>query len=286
MKLSELKFDCLSDRNKYDLVMDGVKDYKKDNKVETDGIVVLGCAPRLLYDRILKMKELYDHKVSDNLFLTGGNGWHNVWQNDPRKQLYHAVIICELLGEKLFKYRVDNDKIKDIYVKQIIDVTEAELMKKYIEKIGGLEKAHKYYEPLAQNTRDNAIFTKLLINRLINNQEMDKCDSLAVITTAWHTRRTLAVFKKYFEDEEIKVYPSTEDIDRNGVNIDYDEYYRFYYDPINSECMKLITYSNFGAISDLPLDSFLSEEARYDIEKNQKDGIKTRSLKLKGDIKC
>ena len=91
MNYSELDITKLTDEDKYNLVMNGVIDYgsiksTKDNN--PDFLVVLGCSPKVLKARILKMMELYKKGYGKYVLISGGNGWNKLFK--PKKKTFKS----------------------------------------------------------------------------------------------------------------------------------------------------------------------------------------------------
>ena len=293
MKISELDDKLLTDDEKYMLVMRGIKDYeliKPNDNTKSDLIVVLGCSPIPLEDRVKKMMGLYRLGYSNNILLSGGNGWKKLYKKkDPQtgeeyvdeekwKQLLEAIrttIGANLLGNNPSKKELElfdrfNEGMKEMMhvdsmpsyeeqqEKKNMNLNEAEFMKLIILTNGGLKGAHIFHEPFSFNTKDNMQYTKKYIESLLKTGELKELKRIMVVTSSFHCQRARLTFKKYFPNVEILTCPSTLDFQRIGSELGPNMMKNSYYKKqIINECNALINYSKNGSIADEEVGAIL-----------------------------
>ena len=307
MKLSELNYSFLTDDDKYELVMNGVYDLamqEPTKETKSDLIIVLGCSPNPLEARIKKMMTLYRKGYGENILLTGGNGWQKLYKKtDPitgkvyidekkRKELLEAIrqtIGANLLGtnpteKELALFERFNEGMKQMIHEyeavsfekhkedQMLKMNEAEFMKLMILSNGGLRGAKIFHEPFSYNTKENMQNTEALLNGLQSRGELQKLDSIIVVTSSFHCRRVLLTFKKRFPNIKIIASPSTLDMEKRGVASLGKELLenKYYKEQIEHESDALINYSKNGSIADVDLREILPENIIDTIISRQK----------------
>jgi uncharacterized SAM-binding protein YcdF (DUF218 family) len=297
MRISELDYSLLTDEDKYNLIMSGIKDFGKENatdETKADAIVVLGCSPRPLKARVKKMMELHKKGYSDVIILSGGRGWQKlVRQNPSRKpelvQAIKDVITKELLGENVTQvemdsYRKFNEKMKELIGKKYkektyqealdegkMEMTEDEFMQLIVLSNGGLTTANIFHEPMSTNTKENSLYISRIMQTLKQNRDID-IKSVMVVTSAYHCTRSKLNFMHRYPDKTISVCPSTEDLEENGIH-SFEEMMsnKKYHDAIVGEAQKIITYSRKGDIKDVELTELVSPEIAKNIEQRQRE---------------
>ena len=288
MKLSELQYSSLTDDEKFEIVMNGITDlYEKevDDNSKVDLIVVLGCSPIPLEARIKKMMQLVRKGYSNNILLTGGNGWQKLYKKkDPvtgatyideekKKDLLKAIrltISANLLGDNpgekeraLFErfnegmeqmMHEEVSSFEKCQEDKLLKLDEAEFMKLMILSNGGLKGTKIFHEPFSYNTRENMQNTKALVSGLIKRGELKKLDSLIVVSSSFHCRRAMLTFQKSFPGLKVIPCPATLDLDKRGVKLGREMLNNEYYKKqIDNECDALINYSKNGSIQDVEL---------------------------------
>lgn len=269
MKVSDINYDLLSDVDKYNIIMSQVKDIDSSTK-PFDATIILGCSPRLLYDRVLKANELYNNNLCDTFILSGNCAWQKLWKMDEARKLEFYNDIKELIGNNIlierchYLYDLYVIYLKDKYPNNkypswndyLLNLKEANLMFDFINELGTFNNANIIMEPYSNNTPENAKNSKLLLEYLGKNN----LNRIAVITISWHVRRSYLTFKKYFPNSEIVVIPSTNDLKRKNTFLNSKEYYDYFKDIIFGEVEKIIKYSRNGSIEDMDLDDFLEPD--------------------------
>jgi len=305
MKLSEIKFERLSDEDKYELVMSGIVDFSTEepnDKTKSDLVIVLGCSPIPLRARILKMMTLVNKGFSKNVLLSGGNGWKKLYMKknpqtgetvideEKKQQLLKAItetISADLLGDnpsekelKLYERFIQGMKemgqfdhvmsYEEDTKRKKLKMNEAEFMNLIIITNGGLRGAKILREPFSDNTRQNMENTSFLLECLLERKELEKIDRLIIVTSSFHCRRAFLTFKKQFPNIEILVCPATRDLEDAhlslGRSLLQNDYYR---NQIDRECNAIVNYSKNGSIEDVDLEDILPKEIVSRIKKHQ-----------------
>lgn len=305
MKISELDFSRLSEEDKYELVMNGIKDLNLENpteKTKSDLIVILGCTPIPLRARILKMMSLVNKGYSKNILLSGGGGWKKLYKKvDPqtgkviineekRKTLLEAItktISADLLGDnptqkekQLYDRFIEGMKkmgqedhimsYEENHTKKKLEMTEAEFMNLIIITNGGLKDVKILREPFSDNTRQNMENTKVLLDNVVERGELEKLNRMIIVTSSFHCRRAYLTFKKQFPNVDLLVCPATKDLEDKGLELGKKMLESDYYkQQINNECNAIINYSKNGSIYDSKLEEILPAEIAKRIEKAQ-----------------
>ena len=76
MKLSELDENLLTEEDKINLVMGGIKDVSELDTSKRDSSIILvpGCSPGLLFARVSKARDLVKAGISNKVIFVGGEG--------------------------------------------------------------------------------------------------------------------------------------------------------------------------------------------------------------------
>ncbi len=303
MKLSELQYSKLTEDEKYEIVMNGITDLSKfevTDKSKVDLIIVLGCSPVPLEARIKKMMQLYKKGYSKNVLLTGGDGWQKLYKKKnpitgetiideaKRKNLLEAIrdtISANLLGDnpgekERMLYERFNEGMKQMMHEEVpsfeksqedklMRFDEAEFMKLMILSNGGLKGAKIFHEPFSFNTKENMQNTKALISGLVARGELEKVNSLIVVSSSFHCRRAMLTFEKNFPGLKVFSCPATLDLDKRGVKLGRDMLNNPYYkQQIENECQAIINYSRNGTIENAELSDFLPKSIMETIVKS------------------
>lgn len=300
MKFSELDIKKLSPDDIYDLVMAGVKDYSKQHADETnmpDFIVLLGCTPLTLEQRVLKLIELYDKGYGKYIILTGGLGWHKLFKADPDKKFIDDKELFNYtrkLNENLKKQKKSLSKIfeKDLspascklsdtdftykkYYKrrrklmhEYLEESEAELGYRMIDKQKREDiQQVTLIETGSVNTIQNVLFTRNIIDDLVVNCGIDKPKRLMLITSPFHCRRACLTFKKYFPDCDVIACPSTAGMVNKGVPFTKEALmgHEYYSKQFRNECDAIINYSRKGDIADIDISGVVGPRRASEIE--------------------
>ena len=305
MKISKIDDKLLTDDEKYELIMHGIKDFeleKANDKTKEDLIVVLGCSPKPLEERIKKMMGLYRQGYSSNILLSGGKGWQKLFKKKnpetgeeyidevKKNKLLNVIrqtIGLNLLGDNPTRKELElfdrfNEGMKEMMLidsmpsykdeqeKKMLKFTEAEFMKLIILTNGGLRGARIFHEPFSANTKENMHNTKIFIDSLERSGELPKIDRIMVVSSSFHCRRAILTFKKMFPNIEIVACPATKDLQRNntilGPEMMQNDYYR---KQIANECNAIVNYTKNGSIEDVDLENYLPAEVVESIVKHQ-----------------
>ena len=81
MKLSELDENLLTEEDKINLVMGGIKDVSELDTSKRDSSIILvpGCSPGLLFARVSKARDLVKAGISNKVIFVGGEGHYVIW---------------------------------------------------------------------------------------------------------------------------------------------------------------------------------------------------------------
>ncbi len=304
MKVSKLDYERLSDEEKYLIVMSKIIDFshvtpKQDEKA--DVIVVLGCSPIPLRARTLKMMELVRNGYGQNVLLSGGKGWQNLFRkknketgeitiNEPKRQELLAAISktisADLLGDNPTPKRLElherfiqgmrelgqTEHVMSYEQRQEIkkcDMTEVQFMQLIILSNGGLKGAKMLHEPFSTTTKQNMEYTTRLLEILTRGNEGSPVRRMIIVTSSFHCRRSYLTFKKQFPNIEVVVCPSTLDLTDRGLSIDRMLESDYYRTQIARECDAIINYSRNGSIADVELSDLVGEEVARRIERRQ-----------------
>ena len=300
MKFSELDIEKLSPDDIYDLVMTGVKDYSKENVNEsntTDFIILLGCTPLTLEQRVLKLIELYDKGYGKYIILTGGLGWHKLFKADPNKKFkddkdlsdYVRKLNANLKRQKKSLAKIFNENLRPVSAKlkngqltytkyykkrrklmnEYLEESEAELGYRMIDKQQRNDiQSVTLVESNSINTLQNVLFTRNMIDDLVVNCGIDKPKRLMIITSPFHCRRACLTFKKYFPDCDVIACPSTAGMLNKGVPFTKEALMAnpYYSKQFRNECDAIINYSKKGDIADINIEDLLGERRASQIE--------------------
>ena len=294
MRISELDYSKLTDEDKYNLIMSNLVNYGEKQATDdskADIIVVLGCSPRPLKARVKKMMELFKKGYSDSIVLSGGKGWQKLITQTPAKkpiliQAIKDVIKADLLGDNPSKIEIENYELfrkemerligkkqktyQEVSDERKMEMTEEEFMRLIIQSNGGLYGAHVYHEPFSTNTKENAEYLGKIFDE-IKRTKGKEVNRVMLITTAYHCTRAKLSFMKFFPNLDIKVCPSTEDLEEQGLalnpDIMKDEKQSSL---IRGEADKIIKYSAKGDIANVELAELVSPDIVKSIESRQK----------------
>ena len=305
MKISKLDFDSLSEEDKFNLIMHGIRDISEDepsDNTKSDLITVLGCSPVPLRARVLKMMSLVKRGFSNTVLLSGGGGWQKLYRKiDPqtgeevineakKEELLRAIVKTisgDILGDnpsekEVELYRRFVEAMKEMgqtdhvmsyeerQEKKKLRLTEAEFMNMIIITNGGLKGVKYLREPFSDNTKENMEYTKALLKSQLKAQGLEKLRRIIIVTSSFHCRRAYLTFKKQFPEVEVIVCPATQDLQDANVSLGTGMLDSSYYKTqISRECNAIINYSKNGSIADLDLEEFLPEEIAKKIEENQ-----------------
>ena len=300
MKFSELDITKLNDNDIYDLVMSGIRDYSKEDLTDEnnpDFIVILGCTPLTLEQRILKLIELYDRGYGKYIILTGGFGWHKLFKADPNKSfkddedlmdysrrlnqnLKRQIASLSKIFEKQFKPSIPDKYQGGSYFKKLYK-TRRKLMGEYLEDseaelgyriISSRERNDiqdiTLLESNSVNTIQNVLYTRDIVEDLEINGGLPPTKRIMLVTSPFHCRRAALSFKKYFSNVEILTCPSTAGMEKKQVpfsktalmNNDY------YMKQFRNECDAIINYSKKGDIADIDISLLLGQKRAAEIE--------------------
>lgn len=300
MNFSELDIEKLSPDDIYDLVMAGVKDYSKEYANDSnmpDFVILLGCTPLTLEQRVLKLVELYDKGYGKYIILTGGLGWHKLFKADPNKkfkddaelQSYTKKLNASLKRQKKSLAKIFERDLKPVsgsiqngtfsYTKyykrrrkqmnEYLQESEAELGYRMIDKQGRNDiQSVTLVESNSANTLQNVVFTRNIIDDLVVNCGVDKPKRLMLITSPFHCRRACLTFKKYFPDCEIIACPSTAGMVNKGIPFTKEALMAnpYYSKQFRNECDAIINYSKKGDIADFDIKTIVGERRASQIE--------------------
>ncbi len=196
---------------------------------------------RFLADEVMRLWEMpITEEVKDEYdagILLGG-GMVNV-DNKTNKLIFSHNTDRFLQTIQLYKQK----KIKKIILTGGIgclaypNVAEAPLLKRYLLQINIPEK-DILIDSLSNNTRENAIYTKEIIDKNFSDGKF------LLITSAVHMRRALACFKK--TDLNVTPYTTNKHSGERRYQLDYlllPDYESFYYwDKINHEIFGYLIY--------------------------------------------
>ena len=300
MKFSELDINKLSQDDIYDLVMAGVKDYSKQNADDSnmpDFIILLGCTPLTLEQRVLKLIELYDKGYGKYIILTGGLGWHKLFKADPNKKFkddkdlsdYARKLNANLKRQKKSLAKIFNENLRPVsgklkngqltYTKyykkrrklmnEYLEESEAELGYRMIDKQQRNDiQSVTLVESNSINTLQNVLFTRNIIDDLVANCGVDKPKRLMIITSPFHCRRACLTFKKYFPNCDVIACPSTAGMVNKGVPFTKEALMAnpYYSKQFRNECDAIINYSRKGDIADMDIEQVIGERRDSQIE--------------------
>ena len=300
MRFSELDINKLSQDDIYDLVMAGVKDYSKQNADDSnmpDFIILLGCTPLTLEQRVLKLIELYDKGYGKYIILTGGLGWHKLFKADPNKKFkddkdlsdYARKLNANLKRQKKSLAKIFNENLRPVsgklkngqltYTKyykkrrklmnEYLEESEAELGYRMIDKQQRNDiQSVTLVESNSINTLQNVLFTRNIIDDLVANCGVDKPKRLMIITSPFHCRRACLTFKKYFPNCDVIACPSTAGMVNKGVPFTKEALMAnpYYSKQFRNECDAIINYSRKGDIADMDIEQVIGERRASQIE--------------------
>lgn len=300
MRFSELDINKLSQDDIYDLVMAGVKDYSKQNADDSnmpDFIILLGCTPLTLEQRVLKLIELYDKGYGKFIILTGGLGWHKLFKADPNKKFkddkdlsdYARKLNANLKRQKKSLAKIFNENLRPVsgklkngqltYTKyykkrrklmnEYLEESEAELGYRMIDKQQRNDiQSVTLVESNSINTLQNVLFTRNIIEDLVVNCGVDKPKRLMIITSPFHCRRACLTFKKYFPNCDVIACPSTAGMINKGVPFTKEALMAnpYYSKQFRNECDAIINYSRKGDIADIDIEQVIGERRASQIE--------------------
>lgn len=300
MKFSELDISKLTTDDIYELVMSGIKDYAKEEATDSnnpDFIIVLGCPPLTLEQRILKLIELYDKGYGKYIIISGGLGWQKLFRADPNKKFKDDKELTEYakrLNENLKKQKTSIKKIFENNLKPTVETkqdgqpgskkyyrkrsklitrylneSEAELGYRIIDNQGRNDIGYvTLIESNSTNTVQNVINSRNIIDDLVVNCGIDKPKRLMLITSPFHCRRACLTFKKYFPDCEILACPSTAGMQNQGVAFTKEALinHPYYSTQFKNECDAIINYSKKGDIADVDIKALVGAKKASEIE--------------------
>lgn len=90
------------------------------------------------------------------------------------------------------------------------EISEAEVMKEELQKLG-VSNEDIYVEPYAKNTKQNALFVKEIV-------ENEGFNTILLVTSAIHMKRSMNYFNTYMNDKKIIPVPTGYLISHNKVN--------------------------------------------------------------------
>ncbi len=298
MNFSKLDINKLTPNDIYDLVMSGIIDYSKQQADESnmsDFIVVLGCTPLTLEQRVLKLIELYDKGYGRFIILTGGFGWHKSFKADPNKKFNddeelknyikrlnenlkrQKQTLAKMFEEdiKLAQGTIGNDKPSAKFYKKrkLLDEylrdSEAELGYRIIERQKREDiQSIALEESFSINTIQNVIFTRNIIDDLVVNCGVDKPKRIMLITSPFHCRRACLSFQKYFQNCEVIACPSTAGMTKKGLPFTKDALMAdsYYSKQFRNECDAIINYSKKQDIADIDISLLVGKLRASQIE--------------------
>ena len=272
MRLSEIDIRKLTDEEKLAIVMSGIHDIETEevgNHNRADMIVVLGASPRAVNSRIKKMIRLVNKGFSNRVLLSGGLGWHRLFESSgncdkrsaeelekKRRQLLRdirEIINPGLLGlspsekEKALGFFNEDDVERKNQAKK-----EAQIMDLIVLSNGGLKGVKVMHEPFSDNTMENAKYAKSLVDIGVKRKELPQMSRIIIITSYYHCKRSALTFEKAFPGCEIIPCPSMDISNPDATEID-------------KECKRMIDYAKKGDLRDARLVELVGLERAKEI---------------------
>lgn len=278
MRFSELDTSKLTIEEKYELVMNGVCDYAKENaKAEdkVDFLIVLGCRPAALKPRVVKAAELYKRGYAKYMLFSGGHGWNRNVEADSDKDIEMLETVKDVVNPKLLGLDLSE---KELSISQKANETEAEridramqklrhssesqLMAKMMHSLSDIPQTNVYHEPFSNTTIENIKYTEALFRGLVKRGEVPAINKVMIVTSSFHCRRAMLTFKKYFKDLDITACPATLDFKEKGIDFSKEgmiasDYYR---KQIENELNAIVNYTRNGSIEDCNIEEIIDEK--------------------------
>ena len=136
-----------------------------------------------------------------------------------------------------------------------------------------------FFEDKSENTVQNLMLSKELLDSLQREGKIDTINSLMIITSSYHCRRAELCFKKYFPEIDVISCPSTKDVTDKGLSLNQHDLMadNYYMGEIRKEIEAIINYTRNGSISDADINCYLDSNTANAIESK----INENSLKEK-----
>lgn len=291
MKFSELDIDKLSDEDVFDLIMSGITDIANNrptNDNNPDFLIVLGCSPTPLKARVVKMMQLYKNGYGKYVLLSGGKGWHKLFKaenkkfrSDDERSAYMRlkakkykemkVALKKSLFDDMVDKKLEGKHGKTLYkymgkrLKQALDESEAEIAYKIMkaaQEAVNIPDDKLFFEQESLNTIQNLDYSKVLLDELQDSGKIGEIKRIMVITSAYHCRRSMLSFKKFFTDVEVMVCPSTLDIKEKGLQLKKDDLMKnnFFMNKCRNEINAIVNYTRNKNIADAKIEDVIDDK--------------------------
>lgn len=289
MKFSELDTSKLTIEEKYELVMNGVCDYAKENaKAEdkVDFLIILGCRPAALKARVVKAAELYKRGYAKYMLFSGGHGWNRNVEADSDKDIEMLETVKDIVNPKLLGLDLSEKELSisqkaneteaeriDRAIKKLRHSSESQLMAKMMHSLSDIPQTNVYHEPFSNTTVENIKYTEALFRGLVKRGEVPAINKVMIVTSSFHCRRAMLTFKKYFKDLDITACPATLDFKEKGIDFSKEgmitsDYYR---KQIENELNAIVNYTRNGSIEDCDIANLVSPKVAKVIKNKHED---------------
>lgn len=289
MKFSELDTSKLTIEEKYELVMNGVCDYAKENAKEEDKVdflIVLGCRPAALKSRVVKAAELYKRGYAKYMLFSGGHGWNRNVVADSDKDIEMLETVKDIVNPKLLGLEPSEKELKisemsneseeermDSAMQKIRSSSESQLMAKMMHSLSDIPQTNVYHEPFSNTTIENIKYTEALFRGLVKRGEVPAINKVMIVTSSFHCRRAMLTFKKYFKNLDITACPATLDFKEKGIVFSKEgmiasDYYR---KQIENELNAIVNYTRNGSIEDCDIGNLVSPKIAKAIKNKHAD---------------